>query len=141
MNLPQFFRSREWVITRRLILVAIVLVLAYRTWGKTLLSSFHSPNATRDIIITKSEFRPEFPGAKPAWIIGLKNYSRNLTYDQFELEATYLDKAGAVLQKDTMILRQKLVPGQEAVIGSTDFKERPAAVNGTLKIVNGSVVK
>src|SRR4051794_18883271 len=140
MRMPQFFRTREWIITRRLILIALVLILAYRTWGKSLLTPFQSPNAARDVIITKSEFRPEVPGSKPAWIIGLRNNSSRYVYDSFKLEATYLDQAGAVLQKDTMTLRQNLNPGQEEIIGSTDFKERPGAVNGSLKILDGSVV-
>ncbi len=141
MSMPQFFRTREWVIARRLILVALVLILAYRTWGRSLLSPLQSPNGARDVAITSSEFRPEVPGAKPAWIIGLRNNSTRFTYDRFDIEAKYLNQEGGVLQTDKMTLRQKLVPGQEEIIGSTDFKERPGAVNGTLKILDASVVR
>ena len=140
MSMFQFFRTREWLIARRIILVGIILFLAYRTWGKSLLNQFHSTSSANNVIITKSEFRPEIPGTKPAWIIGLRNNSK-FTYDTFKLEATYLDQKGAILQKDTMTLKQKLVPGQEEVIGSTDIKERPGAINGTLKILDASVVK
>jgi hypothetical protein len=52
-----------------------------------------------------------------------------------------LDASGAVLQKDTMTLHQKLVPGQEEVIGSTDIRERPGATNGQLKIVSATTLK
>ena len=141
MNVLHFFRTREWVFIRRLVLIGMVLFLAYRSWGTSLLSPFQSANATRDIVVTKSEFRPDVPGSKPAWIIGLRNNSSRFGYDQIQIEATYRDKSGAVLQKDTMTLHQKLVPGQEEVIGSTDFRERPGATDGNLKIVSAVTLK
>ena len=141
MNFLNFFRTREWVFIRRLVLIGLVLFLAYRTWGTSLLSPLQSANATRDIVVTKSEFRPDVPGAKPAWIIGLRNNSSRFGYDQIQIEATYLDKSGTVLQKDNMTLHQKLVPGQEEVIGSTDFRERPGATNGNLKILSAVTLK
>jgi len=141
MSILQFFRTRDWVRIRRLILIGLVVFLGYRTWGGNLLSPFQSPNATRDIALTKSEFRPDVPGAKPAWIIGVRNNSTRFGYDRIQLEATYMDARGTVLQKDTMTLNQKLVPGQEEVIGSTDIRERPGATNGTLKVVSATSLK
>jgi len=141
MSILQFFRTRDWVRIRRLILIGLALFLGYRTWGSYLISPFQSPNATRDIVITKSEFRPDVPGSKPAWIIGIRNNSTRFGYDRIQLEATYLDPGGAVLQKDTMTLHQKLVPGQEEVIGSTDFRERPGATNGNLRVVSATPLK
>jgi hypothetical protein len=141
MSILQFFRTRDWVRIRRLILIGLVVFLGYRTWGGNLLSPFQSPNATRDIVFTKSEFRPDVPGSKPAWIIGVRNNSTRFGYDRIQLEATYLDASGTVLQKDTMTLNQKLVPGQEEVIGSTDIRERPGATNGNLKVVSATSLK
>jgi hypothetical protein len=141
MSILQFFRTREWVFIRRLVLIGLILFLAYRTWGGMLLTPFQSANASRDIIITKSEFRPDVPGSKPAWIIGIRNNSSRFGYEQIQLEATYLDASGAILQKDTLTLHQKLVPGQEEVIGSTDIHERPGATSGQLKILSATKLK
>lgn len=141
MSILQFFRTKEWVRIRRIVLVGLIVVLGYRTWGSYLLAPFQSANASRDIVITKSEFRPDVPGSKPAWIIGLRNKSSRFGYDLIQLEATYQDASGAVLQKDMMTLHQKLVPGQEEVIGSTDFRERPGATNGALKIISATPLK
>jgi hypothetical protein len=141
MSILQFFRTRDWVRIRRLILVVLVLFIGYRSWGSYLISPFQSPNATRDIVITKSEFRPDVPGSRPAWIIGVRNNSTRFGYDRIQLEATYVDSGGNVLQKDTMTLHQKLVPGQEEVIGSTDFRERPGATNGSLKVVSAAPLR
>jgi hypothetical protein len=141
MNILHFFRTREWVFIRRLVLIGLILFLAYRTWGGMLLTPFQSANASRDIVITKSEFRPDVPGSKPAWIIGIRNNSGRFGYDQIQLEATYLDASGKVLQKDTLTLHQKLVPGQEEVIGSTDIHERPGATSGQLKILSATTLK
>jgi hypothetical protein len=141
MSVLQFFRTREWIFIRRLVLIGLVVFLGIRTWGSYLLTPFQSANASRDIAITKSEFRPDVPGSKPAWIIGVRNNSGRFGYEEIQLEATYLDKTGAVLQMDSMTLHQKLVPGQEEVIGSTDIHERPGATNGRLKIVSAKTLK
>jgi hypothetical protein len=141
MSILHFFRSREWVTIRRFVLIGLIVFLAYRTWGSSLLTPFQSANAARDLAITKSEFRPDVPGSKPAWIIGIRNNSSRFGYDLIEVEATYLNKSGAVLEKDTMTLHQKLVPGQEEVIGSTDYRERPGAMNGTLKVIKAVTLK
>jgi hypothetical protein len=141
MSVLQFFRTREWIFIRRLVLIGLVVFLGIRTWGSYLLMPFQSANASRDILITKSEFRPDIPGAKPAWIIGIRNNSSRFGYEEIQLEATYLDEKGAVLQKDSMTLHQKLVPGQEEVIGSTDIHERPGAANGRLRIVSAKKLK
>jgi len=141
MNLLGFFRTREWIITRRLVLVGLVLVLGYRTWGSYLLAPLQSPNAGRDIAITKIEFRPDLPGAKPAWIIGLRNNSSRFSYHHIKVQAKYLDKSGTTLQVDNMTLQQKLIPGQEEVIGTTDIRERPGASNGTMTVIDADVLK
>jgi hypothetical protein len=141
MSVLQFFRTREWIFIRRLVLIGLVVFLGIRTWGSYLLMPFQSANASRDILITKSEFRPDIPGAKPAWIIGIRNNSSRFGYEEIQLEATYLDAKGAILQKDSMTLHQKLVPGQEEVIGSTDIHERPGAANGRLRIVSAKKLK
>jgi hypothetical protein len=141
MSILQFFRTREWVNIRRLVLIGLIVFLGYRAWGSYLLSPFQSANGTRDIVITKSEFRPDVAGTKPAWIIGVRNNSKRFGYELIQLEATYLDASGTVLQKDKMTLHQKLVPGQEEVIGSTDYRERPGAANGALRIVSATPLK
>jgi len=61
-----FLGSREWVMARRLILVVILLFLGYRTYGDAIISRLRGPNPKRDITITRAEFHPELPGAKPA---------------------------------------------------------------------------
>jgi hypothetical protein len=141
MSILHFFRTREWVTIRRFVLIGLIVFLAYRTWGSSLLAPLQSANAARDLVITKAEFRPDVPGSKPAWIIGIRNNSSRFGYDLIQVEATYIDKGGAVLEKDTMTLRQKLVPGQEEVIGSTDYRERPGAMNGTLKVIKADTLK
>jgi len=137
----QFLRSRQWVIARRLILVGIILFLGIRQYGDSLVSLLRRPNGARDIVITRAEFRPELPGAKPAWIIGFRNNSDKFTYDQIQLEATYLDDRGNVLEQDKLEVRQKLPPRDEQLIASVDFKSRGAATQGTLKIVSAQEVK
>lgn len=140
----EFLRSREWILTRRLILVAIVVILGFRTYGGAIVSRLNRPNrpnAQRDIAITRAEFRPELPGAKPAWIIGFRNNSNRFTYDQIQLEATYLDSTGAVLEKDKLTVKQKLPPGGEKLIASVDYKGRGAATGGSLKVVGAEEVK
>jgi hypothetical protein len=141
MSILQFFRTREWILIRRLVLVGLIVFLGYRTWGSYLIAPLQSPNAARDIAITKVEFRPDLPGAKPAWIIGLRNNSRRFGYDQIKVQAKYLDKSGAMLQVDSMTLQQKLIPGQEEVIGTTDYRERPGASNGTMTVIDAAVLK
>ena len=131
----EFLRSRQWIAARRLLLVGIILVLGIRHYGSGLVTVLRRPNPARDIAITRVEFRPELPGSKPAWIIGFRNNSNKFTYDQIQLEATYLDDRGKVLETDKLIVRQKLPPGDEKLIGSVDFKSRGAAKSGTLKLL------
>jgi hypothetical protein len=89
-------------------------------------------------VITQSEFQADLRDGKPAWIIRLKNQSSTTTYNQIELEATYKDTAGKTLETDKMVLRQKLVPGDEQVIASSDFRARPGAATGTLRVLGAS---
>src|SRR4030095_9299463 len=137
----QFLRSRQWIVARRLLLIGIILVLGIRQYGSSLVTLLRRPNPTRDIVITRAEFRPELPGAKPAWIIGFRNGSEKFTYDQIQLEATYMDDTGKVLERDNLVVRQKLPPGDEKLIGSVDFKSRGAAKSGSLKVVDAEQVK
>jgi hypothetical protein len=137
----QFLRSRQWIIARRLFLVGIILFLGIRQYGDSLVSLLRRPNPARDIVITSAEFRPELPGAKPAWIIRFRNNSDKYTYDQIQLEATYLDDQGKLLERDKLVVRQKLPPGDEEFVASLDFKSRGAAKQGTLRVVGAKSVK
>jgi hypothetical protein len=87
------------------------------------------------------EFRPDIESTHPAWVIGLRNQGRRATYDQIELEAVYRDKDGKVLETDKLLVRQKLGPGEEQLIASTDIKTRPGAVSGSLKVLGASQVQ
>ena len=136
-----FLRTRQWVIARRSVLVAIILIIGYRSYGDAIVSRLRGPSPQRDITISRAEFRAELVGAKPAWIIGFHNNSARFTYDQIQLEATYMDDAGAVLEKDKLVVKQKLAPGEEKVIGSVDFKSRGAATRGSLKVMDAEAVK
>jgi len=137
----QFLRSRQWIIARRLILVAIIVILGIRQYGNSLVTMLRRPNPARDLVITRAEFRPELPGAKPAWIIGFRNESEKFTYDQIQLEATYLDDQGKVLERDKLVVQQKVPPGDEKLIGSVDFKSRGPAKTGTLRVLGAQEVK
>ena len=137
----QFLRSRQWIVARRLLLIGIILVLGIRQYGSSLVTLLRRPNPARDIVITRAEFRPELPGAKPAWIIGFRNGSEKFTYDQIQLEATYMDDTGKVLERDKLVVKQKLPPGDEKLIGSVDFKSRGSAKSGSLKVVGADQVK
>ena len=136
----EFLRSRQWIIARRLVLVGIIVFLGIRQYGDQIVTVFRRPNPVRDIAITRAEFRPELPGSKPAWIVGFRNNSNKFTYDQIQVEAAYLDEQGKVLATDKLIIRQKLPPGDEKLIGSVDFKSRGAAKRGTLKVVGATPV-
>ena len=136
-----FLRSRQWIVARRLFLIAIIVILGIRQYGNNVLSMLRRPNPTRDIVLTRMEFRPELPGTKPGWIIGFRNNSDKFTYDQIQLEATYIDDQGKVLEKDKLVVKQKLPPGDEKLIGSADFKSRGAAKSGTLKVTGAEQVK
>ena len=136
-----FLRSRQWVVARRLVLVALVVIIGIRQYGGSIVSALRRPNPAHDIQITRAEFRPELPGAKPAWIIGFRNLSEKFTYDQIQLEATYLDSEGKVLERDKLVVRQKLPPREEKLIASVDFKNRGAAKQGSLAVVGAQEVK
>jgi hypothetical protein len=136
-----FLGSRQWVVGRRIFLIIVVLVVAYRQYGDAIVTRFAGPHPERDIKITRAEFRPELPGAKPAWIIGFRNDSNRFTYDQIQLQATYMDEKGTVLETDTLNVKQKLAPGDEQIIGSIDFKSRGAATRGTLQVVGAKEVR
>src|ERR1043165_5590793 len=100
----QFLRSRQWVLARRLVLIGVILFLGISQYGGSLVHLLRRPNPTRDIVIIRAEFRPELPGAKPAWIIGFRNTSDKFTYDQIQLEAKYMDETGKVLEQDKLVV-------------------------------------
>jgi hypothetical protein len=131
----QFFQSRQWIVARRLVLVGVIVILGIRQYGSSLVGFLRRPNPARDIVITRAEFRPGSHGIKPAWIIGFRNDSEKFTYDRIQLEATYLDEQGKVLEQDKLVVQQKMPPGDEKIVGSLDFKTRGAAKSGTLKVV------
>lgn len=135
-----FFRTREWILVRRGILVGIILILGYRSYGETVLSWFRPPNPQQDIVITRAEFRQDVEGTRPAWIVGFRNNSSRFTYDNIQVEATYMDASGTVLEVDTLNVQQKLAPGEEAIIGSIDFRSRGAATQGSLKVLGAERV-
>jgi hypothetical protein len=130
-----FLRSRQWIIGRRLVLVGVIIILAIRQYGPSAVNLLRRPNPTRDIEITHAEFRREIQGGKPAWIIGFRNTSNKFTYDQIQLEATYMDDEGKVIEKDKLVVSQKLPPGDDKLIASVDFKSRGTATTGTLKVL------
>jgi hypothetical protein len=135
MSLSRLFQNRHWIMGRRLAMVLLIVFLGYRSYGGYISSRFQRANGARDVVLTRYEFRPGLPDAKPAWIIGVRNASGRFTYDSIQLEATYMNESGKVLQKDTLVVRQKLVPGDEQLIASTDIKDRPGATTGTLKVL------
>jgi hypothetical protein len=134
----QFLRSRQWIVARRLVLIGIIVFLGIRQYGGQIATALKRPNPVQDIIITHAEFRPELPGGKPAWIIGLHNNSGKFTYDQIQVEATYLDEEGKILESDKLVIRQKLPPGDEKLVGSVDFKSRGAAKRGSLRVMGAT---
>jgi len=131
----EFFRTSQWALVRRIILVIIVIVVAYRTYGGGLQSLFSRPDPQRDIVVTKSEFRTDISSEKPVWIIGFRNSSRKFTYDNIELQANYFDKDGKFLNKDTLVVSQRLDPLQEKTIASPDPKQRDNAAQGSLTVI------
>ncbi len=135
-----FFRTREWVIARRLALVAVILFLGYRSYGNAIVSLFARADAVRDIEIIRAEFRPEVNGARPAWIINFRNNSNRHTYDDILLEATYLGADGSVLETDKLTVKQRLIPGDEQIVGSVDFKSRGPARRGTVKVIGAQEI-
>lgn len=130
----ELLRSRKWVVGRRMVLVAVALVIGIQIYGNSVLSWFRGPDPANDIVITHAEFRPDIPGEKPAWIIGLHNTSQRHTYEQIRLDAEYFDEAGTLLETDRLVVSQKLAPGVEQMIGSTDIKDRGSATRGTLRV-------
>jgi hypothetical protein len=137
----EFLRTRQWSVARRTILIIIVVVVALNRYGDGLVSLFYRPNPKHDIEITRTEFRADIPAERPVWIIGFRNTSRRFTYDSIQLEANYFDKDGAFLQKDKLVVHQRLDPLEEKSIASPDFKQRPNATRGTLNVMDAQRIK
>ena len=131
----EFLKTPQWALIRRIVLVVIVIVVAFRSYGGGLTSLFSRPNPQRDIVVTKSEFRTDISNEKPVWIIGFRNSSRKFTYDNIELQANYFDKDGKFLSKDTLVVGQRLDPLQEKTIASPDPKQRENATQGSLTVL------
>ena len=141
MSLFRLIQDRRWILGRRIAMVVLIIVLGLRSYGGYLGSWFQRANGPRDVVITRYEFRPELANARPAWIIGFRNASTRYTYDSIRLDAAYMDDSGKVLQTDQLIVRQKLAPGEEQLVASTDIKNRPGATTGTLKVTGAESVK
>jgi hypothetical protein len=137
----EFLKTRQWIVARRAILIVIVLIVALNRYGGSLASLLYRPNPKHDIEITRTEFRADIPAARPVWIIGFRNISRRFTYDSIQLEANYFNKDGTFLQKDKLVVHQRLDPLEEKSIASADFKERPNATRGTLTVMDAQRVK
>ena len=136
-----FLRSREWAVARRAILVIIVIVVAFSQYGGGFRNIFNRPNPKRDIEITRVEFRADIPALRPVWIIGFRNTSRRFAYDSIQLDANYFDADGKFIERDKLVVHQKLDPLQEISIASPDFKERPNAKRGTLTVLDAQQLK
>ena len=141
MAITDLLRLRQWIIGRRLVLIGIIVLLGIRQYGGEIARMLTRPDPAKDIVITRAEFRPELPGAKPAWIIGIHNNSSKYTYDQIQVAATYLDDQGKIVDRDKLVIRQKLPPGDEKLIGSVDFKSRGTATRGSLTVTGATSVK
>ena len=141
MSLFRLFQNQNWIRGRRIAMVLLIVVLGLRTYGGTISSWFQRSSPERDVVITRYEFRPELTNAKPAWIISFRNASAKNTYDSIELEATYLGEGGKVLERDKLIVRQRLLPGEEQMVASTDIKNRPGASTGTLRVTGAETIK
>ena len=136
----QFFRSRQWVIGRRVVLVAIIGILGFRSYGNSIVSWLARPNPQAEIQIARAEFRNDVRGDRPIWIIRLRNNSLKFTYDQISLEATYWDDDGSMVETDTIIVKQRIAPGEEKLIASYDARGRQRATRGSLKVMDATVV-
>ena len=136
-----FFRSRGWVVGRRVVLVVIVLAAAYRNYGDTIAGWLGQPAPGIDIVLTHVEFRADLVNdQRPAWFIGLSNRSRNTAYRNIVLEATYSNEAG-VLEQGEIVIDERLNPGQETLIGSRDPEARAGATRGSQRVVDAEAVE
>jgi hypothetical protein len=134
MSLFRLFQNRYWIIGRRIAMVVLIIVLGMRAYGGYFTSYFQRADGARDVVLTRYEFRPDAEDAKPAWIIGLRNASTRFTYDSIQLEAVYMDEAGKIIERDRLIVREKLTPSEEQLVASVDIKNRPGATTGTLRV-------
>jgi hypothetical protein len=141
MSLFRLLQNPNWIRGRRIAMVLLIIVLGLRTYGNSISSWLSRASPERDVVITRYEFRPELANAKPAWIITFQNASSKHIYDFIELEATYMDQSGKVLETDKLLVRQRLLPGEEQMVASTDIKNRPGATTGTLRVTGAETMK
>ena len=135
-----FLNSRSWIIGRRIVLISLVFVIAYRNYSGTVEDWFSRPDPKTDIIITHTEFRTDLEGdLRPAWFIGIQNQSPDTAYGNIVLEATYSDGV-TVLERDQIVIDQRLLPGQEELVGSRDSSIRKGAIQGSLRVLDADVV-
>ena len=135
-----FLRSRQWIIGRRVVLIIIVIVVGYRSYGGAVGGWFRDPDPARDIVVTRSEFQPAFGGERPLWFISLRNDSTRTTYKEIVIEATYVDDSGTVTETDRLVVHSRLGPGETREIGSRDAEPREGATTGTLRIIDAEVI-
>jgi hypothetical protein len=140
MNVLGLLRTRQWILGRRIALVGLIAFLAFRSYGGSIRSWFQGSGGSTEVGLTRYEFQPDAADGKPVWIIGLKNYSGQNTYDRIELKASYKDAKGNILLSDKLVVRQKLSPGEEQLIASPDIKSRPGATSGTLEVTGAESV-
>lgn len=135
-----FFSSRSWIIVRRIVLISLVFVIAYQNYSGTVGDWFSGPDAKTDLIITHTEFRTDLEGdLRPVWFMGIQNQSRDTAYDNIVLEATYSDGI-TVLERDQIVIDQRLLPGQEELVGTRDSSIRQGAIQGSLRVLDADVV-
>ena len=135
-----FYRSRYWVIGRRVTLIVIALVVGYRSYGDAVAGWFREPLPAEELVVTETEFRADVGGERPVWIIRLRNLSSKRTYDEILMEATYMDDEGTVLETDRIVIRQVVGPGEEKEVASSDPRPRGQATRGVLKVLDAEVV-
>ena len=122
-------------------MVGLVLIVAYRNYGDTVTGWFERPGPETNIVVTHTEFRANLEGdLRPAWFIGLHNQSPDTAYDNIVLEATYSDGV-TVLERDQLVIDQRLGPGQEELIGSRDASIREGAIRGWVRVLDAEVVE
>jgi hypothetical protein len=71
-----FFRTREWIITRRLVLVGLVFSWVPH-WGSYLIAPLVPQRGAR-YRNHQNRVSPGSAGRQPAWIIGLRNNSQTI---------------------------------------------------------------
>jgi hypothetical protein len=93
-----------------------------RTWGSYLIAPLQSPNAARDIALTKVEFRADVSGTKPVWIIGLRNKQQAIWLRPHQSSGKISRQIGSNVAGRQHDSASEADTGTEEVIGTTDFR-------------------